>query len=84
MYSSMPYTQHEVTGYDVHPLPNGNEQMLNMVLNTSGKVKMGNERGKNLYGYAAVFVLRKEPSSQLYIASMSYRLIYKPEDSTVN
>lgn len=79
----MPPTQHEVTGYDVHPLPNGNEQMINMVLNTSGKVKIGNERAKNLYGYSAAFVLRKEPNSSLFISSMSYRYVYRPEDSTV-
>jgi hypothetical protein len=85
MYSTMPSTQHEVTGYDVHPLPAGNAQNLEMVLNTSGKVKIGDERGKNLYGYSAVFILKKNQTSNnsVYVSSMSYRLNYKPEDSTL-
>jgi NTF2-related export protein 1/2 len=82
MYATMPQTYHEVTDFNVHPLPSADQ----MILNTSGKVKFGTERAKNLYGFSAVFILRKDStglSSRPYIASLSYRLVHKPDDSTL-
>jgi hypothetical protein len=85
MYNYMPQTRHDVTGFNVHPLPNSSVQMLNLVLTTSGKVKFGSERGKDLFGFSAVFMLRQHPSdpSNLMVSSLSYRLIHRPEDSTL-
>jgi NTF2-related export protein 1/2 len=84
MYSTMPITQHEVLSFNCHPLPNGNAEMINMMLDTSGKVKFGTDRAKNVFGFSAVFIIRKDPgASQIYVSSFSYRLVHKPADSTV-
>ncbi|KAA8913549.1 hypothetical protein TRICI_003153 [Trichomonascus ciferrii] len=83
MYAQMPETQHDVTEYNVHPLMGGNGA-ISMTLNTSGKVKFGSERGQNVMGFSAIFFLRKDPgSSQVQITSMSYRLVHKPSDATL-
>lgn len=85
MYNEMPITQHDVFDYNVHPLLGGSQGgAISMQLQTSGKVKFGTERGKDLMGFSAVFFLRKDPGSpQVQITSMSYRLVYKPTDSTL-
>lgn len=63
------------------------------ILNTSGKVKIGTERGMNLMGFSSVFVLRQEMAGhagghaggppKVYVSSCSYRLVHRPEDATV-
>lgn len=75
---------------DVHPLPAPattpmGEKSQQVILNVSGKVKIGDDRGKNLLGFAAVLYLKQDPvdSNKSYISSMSYRYIYKPDDSTI-
>lgn len=89
MYNGMPSeTKHDVTSFDVHPLgapatPEGSGQQI--IVSASGKVKIGNERGKNLFGFSAVFVLKQNPAdvTTAFVSSMSYRYVYKPDDSTV-
>lgn len=86
MYSQMPMTKHDVGDYNVHPLPNTNnaQGQLTLTLNVSGKVKFGTERGKDLHGFSAVFMLRREGSGQpVTVTSMSYRLVHRPEDATL-
>ena len=88
MYSQTPRTTHTVTSFDVHPVAspseNGGPQYI---LNASGKVKIGTERGKNLMGFSSVFFLKQEPGSgtphKVYVSSCSYRLVHKPEDATL-
>lgn len=81
MATALPDSKHEVLDYNVNPLSQIGD-MINMVVSATGKVKFGDERGKNLFGFNANFVVRKI-STQMQIMSMSYRLNYKPEDSTV-
>lgn len=81
MATAMPVTDHEVLDYNVNPLSQLGD-VVNMIVNATGKVKFGNERGKNLFGFNANFVVRKV-STQMQIMSMSYRLTHKPEDSTL-
>jgi hypothetical protein len=84
MYSSMPETQHDVSEFNVHPAPNSNDNMMNMVLTASGKVKFGDERGKNIYGFSSTFVLKRDLHANVTaIQSMSYRLNHKPEGATL-
>lgn len=87
MYNQTPTTLHTVTSFDVHPVASpaadGGPQYI---LNASGKVKIGTERGKNLMGFSSVFFLKQEMGSspaQVYVSSCSYRLVHRPEDATV-
>ncbi|CAN6674961.1 hypothetical protein TRVA0_075S00144 [Trichomonascus vanleenenianus] len=84
MYNNMPQTRHEVTDFNAQPLPNSSANQLNMMLQASGKVTFGSERGKNLHAFSCTLFLKKEPSaSEAKITSMTYRLVHKPHDSTV-
>lgn len=110
MYATMPpYTRHDFSSYDVHPLPSPaplpvsialadgrvpaspsdtqpqNHSSQQVIINASGKVKIGEERGKNWFGFAAVFVIVQHPTEngKMIIKSMSYRYTYKPDDATI-
>lgn len=63
-----------------------NQTSQQVIINVSGKVKIGEERGKNLLGFAAVFVVVQHPTenSKMVIKSMAYRYTYKPTDSTIS
>lgn len=85
MYSRMPTTAHTVTSFDVHPIPSPSAATNGpqFVLNSSGKVKIGTERGKNMMTFSVVFVLKQDAQKQVYVSSMSYRLVHKPDDATL-
>lgn len=86
MYDQMPVTKHDVTDYNVHPLPKSNNQQMDFVLDTSGKVKLGDERGtRDVFAFSAVFILIRNPSIAPHpvVKSVTYRLVYKPSDTTI-
>lgn len=84
MYSTMPETHHDVSEYNVHPLASSTDSMMCMVLTTSGKAHYGTERGKNIYGFSATFVLKRDlQANATAVQSMTYRLNHRPEGATL-
>lgn len=85
MLAQTPVTKHEITGFNVHPFPNGNAEALNMMIDTSGRVQFGNERGANIFAFQANFVVRRAgPGAPLMTEQLVYRLVYKPADATID
>lgn len=85
MLAQMPTTKHEITGFNVHPFPNGDANALNMMMDTSGRVQFGNERGANIFAFQATFVLRRAGAgAPLVTEQLVYRLVYKPADATIS
>ncbi|KAK9317175.1 hypothetical protein V1522DRAFT_399588 [Lipomyces starkeyi] len=81
LYSRMPPTVHDVTGYDCHPLAvAGANGQLSIALTTSGKVRIGSDRGKGLCGFSETFILRPQPDGKFRVGSCGYRLVYRAED----
>lgn len=81
---AMPPTQHEITGYNVLPLPNGNESALNMMVDTSGRVQFGTERGQNVFAFSSQFIVRRlGEGAPCLLQTMVYRLVHKPHDATI-
>lgn len=84
MLKVMPETDHEIGSLNTHPLPFGDRNALNMMVDVSGRCHMGTERGKNNFGFSAVFVVRRTDAGAPLVAhTMSYRLVHKPVDATI-
>lgn len=84
MVTQSPNMSHEVTCLDVHPFPNGDAHALNMIVCTSGKVKLGLTDKENNFAFSAQLVVRR-PHAQapLLLQTMSYRLVHQPTTTTI-
>ncbi|KAK9452424.1 uncharacterized protein V1518DRAFT_411196 [Limtongia smithiae] len=77
LYSQMPMTAHEVTGFDCHPLTAlGANGMPSIALTTSGKVRIGNDVKKNLCGFSESLILRPQGNGRYLVSTAGYRILY--------
>ncbi|GMM49127.1 hypothetical protein DASB73_000850 [Starmerella bacillaris] len=84
MLLASPVTKHDITGFDVQPFPNGDQNAINMIVSLSGRVYYGDKVPQNLFGFSAQLVVRRiQPNSPLALQTMSYRLIHKPSNATL-
>lgn len=85
MLAQSPEMQHEVSGLDVQPFPNGDVNSINMLVNTSGRVKIGGtlERDNDFAFSAQLVVRRPQPGSALVLQTVGYRLVHKPPKSSL-
>ncbi|ODQ67703.1 hypothetical protein NADFUDRAFT_39124 [Nadsonia fulvescens var. elongata DSM 6958] len=67
-YQNMPRpTTHDLADFDCHALAGG------VMVTASGKVKVGSERGKNLFGWSLSALIRKENGQSYQIVTCTYR-----------
>lgn len=77
----MPVTSHDVTGHNCIPLAGGTNGLPSVVLTTEGKVRLGTDRSKGLYGFSETLILRPQPDGRFLVGSTGYRFVYKSDDS---
>lgn len=85
MVRQSPPMKHEVTCLDVHPFPNGDMSAMNMIVSTSGKVRLGTtENSNNNFAFSAQLVVRR-PHAQapLVLQTMAYRLVHEPANTSI-